>query len=170
MIKMFTGLDDQLFRKYISVVSKNPENLKSLDVDTRVMAISQKAIRRASRIENMEGDTIGLSITRGCVFEDSFRAIMREKPCGLVQKQFEVKFRNEEGIDQSGLTREWYSCISKELFTPRNGLFKVTFKKYLLLPSTTAHLVPDYLSVFKFAGKITAKVTSFIQLFILTII
>lgn len=55
------------------------------------------------------------------------------------------------------MTREWYSCLSKELFSPRNGLFKITAKKYFILPSATSYLVPDHLKIFKFIGSITAK-------------
>lgn len=34
-----------------------------------------------------------------------------------------VEFVDEEGIDQGGLTREWFVLISKEIFNPDHALF-----------------------------------------------
>ncbi|KAL4469176.1 hypothetical protein ABPG72_008916 [Tetrahymena utriculariae] len=157
VIKLFVGMDNQLFQKYIRVVSKDPQNLRSLDLDTRLYAIHQKAVKRAQKEDECSMEIITLKVDRKCVFEDTFRTIMRQKPHQLIQKQFEVKFRKEDGIDQSGLTREWYSCISKELFDPRKGLFRVASNRYIAYPSTTSYLVPDHITLFKFSGQIIAK-------------
>ncbi|KAL4431858.1 hypothetical protein ABPG74_012670 [Tetrahymena malaccensis] len=157
IIKLFVGMDNQLFQKYIRVVSKDPQNLRSLDLDTRLYAIHQKAVKRAQKEQDCTMEIITLNVDRKCVFEDTFKTIMRQKPHQLIQKQFEVKFRKEDGIDQSGLTREWYSCISKELFDPRKGLFKVASNRYIVSPSTTSYLVPDHITLFKFSGQIIAK-------------
>ncbi|EAR83836.2 HECT domain ubiquitin transferase (macronuclear) [Tetrahymena thermophila SB210] len=157
IIKLFVGMDNQLFQKYIRVVSKDPQNLRSLDLDTRLYAIHQKAVKRAQKEQDCTMEIITLKVDRKCVFEDTFKTIMRQKPHQLIQKQFEVKFRKEDGIDQSGLTREWYSCISKELFDPRKGLFRVSSNKYIVYPSTTSYLVPDHITLFKFSGQIIAK-------------
>lgn len=67
-------------------MSKDPKNLKSLDVDTRIMTIAAKAIRDANKNDDEDlGDLIPMKINRKCVFEDSFRVIMRLTSRKLVQ-------------------------------------------------------------------------------------
>lgn len=34
-----------------------------------------------------------------------------------------VQFIGEEGMDAGGLTREWYSLLSREMFNPNYALF-----------------------------------------------
>jgi len=99
IIRLFVGMNDQLFQKYVSVVSRDPQNLKSLDLETRILAIQAKALKKAEAIQDCRGDVISLKVDRKCVFEDAFRTIVRLKPHELLQKQFSVKFRKEEGID-----------------------------------------------------------------------
>ncbi|EGR27757.1 ubiquitin- hect domain protein, putative [Ichthyophthirius multifiliis] len=160
LIKLFVGLSDQLFQKYIRVVQKNPQILHHLDLETRILAISIKAIRRAKKRSEKKDfylENINLKINRKCVFENSFQKILTQTANQIIQKQFEVKFKNEEGIDQSGLTKEWYSCIVKEIFNPNNALFKLGQKKLMHFPNPLSYLVPDNITIFKFTGIIIAK-------------
>ena len=39
---------------------------------------------------------------------------------------FEIKYSNEAGIDQGGLRREWFTLVSRELFSEKSGLFKIS--------------------------------------------
>jgi len=40
--------------------------------------------------------------------------------------QFEFYFKDEEGIDAGGLTREAFELAAKEIFNPNFGLFMAT--------------------------------------------
>jgi len=34
-----------------------------------------------------------------------------------------VSFKEEQGVDEGGLTKEWFTLISQQLFNPLYGLF-----------------------------------------------
>lgn len=40
------------------------------------------------------------------------------------KRGLEVNFENEEGIDASGLSREWYDIVCKEILEENVGLWK----------------------------------------------
>ncbi len=68
-----------------------------------------------------------------------------------------IEFINEEGMDAGGITREWFSVVTYELFNPAIGMFTQTWdgsNKYK--PDTPADSVHP-LSFFRFAGLILAK-------------
>lgn len=53
-------------------------------------------------------------------------------------KKLRIEFENEEGSDYGGLTSEWLSLISDEVFNPNYALFTLSanvffIKKYFLL-------------------------------------
>ena len=35
-----------------------------------------------------------------------------------------IEFEGEVGLDYGGLAREWFYCLSKEMFNPYYGLFE----------------------------------------------
>jgi hypothetical protein len=62
-----------------------------------------------------------LSIRREHVIEDTLEQI-KQKLTDL-KKPLKVKFMNEEGVDQGGVTKEFCQLIVHELFRPEMGLF-----------------------------------------------
>mmetsp|Transcript_3939 Transcript_3939/g.607 ORF Transcript_3939/g.607 Transcript_3939/m.607 type:complete len:80 (+) Transcript_3939:19-258(+) len=68
-----------------------------------------------------------------------------------------IRFPNEEGIDAGGLTNEWLTMLTKEVFSPEYGLFTLANNGRSIQPSPFAHLVPDYLIHFRFLGRLVAK-------------
>lgn len=128
LMKIFLPLDEGIVHLYINIISKKQENLKHLDLDTRIMAIREKALKKASKIEE-SSDTMYVRVNRKCVFDGSFKSLCKFQPHQILQGEFEVKFLKEEGIDSRGLTREWFSCLSKEIFDPKRGLFKLSGNK-----------------------------------------
>ena len=67
-------------------------------------------------------DDIRLNIRRTEVFMDSFSQLKVRKPEEMHRK-LRVQFAGEEGVDAGGLTREWYSILSREVFNPNYALF-----------------------------------------------
>jgi E3 ubiquitin-protein ligase HUWE1 len=63
-----------------------------------------------------------LNVRRQYVFEDSFHAIQRKSGQEFKYAKLNVKFTNEDGIDATGLTREWYSVLAKQIFDPNFGM------------------------------------------------
>lgn len=68
-----------------------------------------------------------------------------------------IKFHNELGSDAGGLTREYYSIITKTLFDPRTGLFKLTADGTSVFLNPRAKLIPHYLLYLELSGLMLAK-------------
>jgi E3 ubiquitin-protein ligase HUWE1 len=69
-----------------------------------------------------------LNVRRQYVFEDSFHAIQRKSGEEFKYAKLNVKFTNEDGIDATGLTREWYSVLAKQIFDPNFGMSTLSAK------------------------------------------
>ncbi|CAD2088837.1 E3 ubiquitin-protein ligase, putative [Plasmodium vinckei brucechwatti] len=102
-------------------------------------------------------EPIKLNIRREKVFTDSYYQL-RNKSGNDLKGKLVVTFKNEEGVDAGGLTREWYSILAKEIFNPNYALFcregeKCEFNH----PNPLSYINPDHLHFFKFVGKFIAK-------------
>ena len=64
-----------------------------------------------------------LEVSRGEVFEDSYRQIVKMRPKDM-RKRLMVKFQGEEGLDYGGVAREWLYLLSHEMLNPYYGLFQ----------------------------------------------
>ena len=74
-------------------------------------------------------------------------------------KLFVIEFEGENGIDQGGLGREWFSLVTKEIFAMDNKLFvNVEEGSPAMMPNP--HPPPDVRTkqMFKFAGKLVGKI------------
>jgi E3 ubiquitin ligase SMURF1/2 len=74
----------------------------------------------------------------------------------LEEEEFKINFDDEPGLDNGGLTKEWLSLVTSELFSPAFGLFAVTSEGLLELSATVFHH-PDTALINKhldFVGKI----------------
>lgn len=93
-------------------------------------------------------------VRRSNIVEDTFKEFQNHKPEELLWK-FNVYFIGEYGIDAGGLTREWFSCLIKELFNPDFGLFiKCGNESYF--PSSLSYINSNHINYFKFTGQIIA--------------
>lgn len=79
------------------------------------------------------------------------------KPAELTLDDFKIEFDNEEGVDAGGLKREWLSLLSKEIFDPEFGLFKLSANSISYQPSSLSYIIPDHLIHFRMIGRIIAK-------------
>lgn len=53
-------------------------------------------------------------------FLTSFTGI---RPSNLIEEDIDISFKDEEGIDAGGVSREFYSLIFKDLVDPSKGFF-----------------------------------------------
>jgi len=51
LVKIYVRLNEKLVSKFIKVIFKQKENLKSLDLYIRVIALREKALKRAEKAE-----------------------------------------------------------------------------------------------------------------------
>jgi E3 ubiquitin-protein ligase HUWE1 len=68
-----------------------------------------------------------------------------------------ITFKNEEGVDAGGLTREFFAILAKEMFNPNYALFTSTEDGCTFQPNPNSSINPDHLSYFRFVGRIVGK-------------
>lgn len=112
-------------------------------------AIRLGVVQRVARAKLIH--RLAIRVRREHVFEDSFTQLS-ERRCGLVH----VKFVGERGVDASGLTREWFTLVTRALTDPNYALFKETLSKTSLQPNPASGVNPHHLAYFEFAGKVCA--------------
>jgi hypothetical protein len=70
-----------------------------------------------------EGSYVKIIVTRDNLVLDSLRAITSLSPDDM-RRNWKISFLNEPAIDEEGVTREWFHCLTERLFDPRFGLFQ----------------------------------------------
>ena len=75
--------------------------------------------------------------------------------------KLQIEFKNEEGYDAGGVTREWFLSLSKLIFDPIYALFIPSAAGVTYQPSPQSYVNPDHCNFFKFIGRIIGKVFFF---------
>ena len=70
-----------------------------------------------------------------------------------------LPFTNLVSNSLGGLTREFFTLISSELFDPNKGLFKLSGNGLSIQPAPDSMIVPNDLKLFELAGIVVAKVS-----------
>lgn len=107
-------------------------------------------IRKAKEMENKY--CIYFNVKRSNIIQDTFEAFSKYETYDLLSS-FNVHFVDEYGVDAGGLTREWFSCLIKELFNPGFGLF-IKSGKESYFPNSMSYINTNHIDFFEFAGKI----------------
>ena len=63
-----------------------------------------------------------MGVRRNKVFDDSFEQL-KDIPIKSWLNKFTIEFHEEEGVDEGGLTKEWFELISHGIFDERYALF-----------------------------------------------
>jgi hypothetical protein len=122
----------------------------------RIFFKSQLHKRTQEREQHLA--TLNINIRRVHVFEDSFHAVMAKTGEDFRYARLNVKFHGEEGVDAGGVTREWFSVLSRAMFNPDYVLFKTSAgDKITYQPNRLSFVNPDHLSYFRFIGRVIAK-------------
>ena len=97
----------------------------------RLIEFENKRAYFKSQIQREHADRAHNHTIRICVrrpphlLEDSFRQLHRRSSEEL-KGRLTVQFQGEEGIDAGGVTREWYTVLSREMFNVENALWATT--------------------------------------------
>ncbi len=118
---------------------------------TQVRRLRQQASRRHGSLR--------LSIRRKYVFEDAYHQL-RLRNADEMRGRLHITFRNEEGVDAGGLSREFFGILAKEIFNPNYALFTSTEDGCTFQPNPNSSINPDNLSYFRFVGRIVGKAVS----------
>ncbi|CBZ50106.1 putative ubiquitin-transferase domain containing protein [Neospora caninum Liverpool] len=63
-----------------------------------------------------------LRVHRGALLDDAVEALQKANPRQLL-RPLKIVFEGEEGVDEGGLKREFFSLLTPELLSPERGLF-----------------------------------------------
>ncbi len=112
------------------------------------------------------GQRLNLEIDRSHLIASTFNSFCHLNPKNLILG-IRVHFENERGSDGGGLSAEFYTIVTKELFDPRAGLFIQTPNETSLQINPFSNLVPNHLDLFELCGIILAKVQKNYKFYIL---
>jgi len=90
-------------------------------------------MRPAQRL--FQSDYLVLDVRRTHLIEDALLAL-QQQPRENLKKPLRVKFRNEEGIDQGGVRKEFFQLITAELFDPKFGMFQEISNNWWFSPNS----------------------------------
>lgn len=99
--------------------------------------------------------TTNIDVHRSSVLTDSYEQLHNLSRSSWLS-HFNVHFINERGIDAGGLTKEWFTLITKEIFNPNYALFIQT-NNNSYQPNPLSGINYDHLNYFEFFGKIVAR-------------
>jgi len=126
------------FRSFMANGNLVPTSYKQRVLQAENVAKQQQEVRRnvADEITNggLGGIWIGgvvpastvffmIEVRRSHLLEDTIRQLQSADPRHL-RKPLKVKFANEEGVDEGGVTKEYFRLLSEQLFTPDFGMFR----------------------------------------------
>ncbi|ODN73426.1 hypothetical protein L202_07951 [Cryptococcus amylolentus CBS 6039] len=136
-----------------SLLIRNP---RVLEFDNKRTWFFQKLKKKKSSI--VPAGPLHLNVRRQYVFEDSFSALQRWSGEELKYGKLSVKFRQEDGVDAGGVTREWYSVLAQQIFDPNFALFEpCAADQQTYQPNKMSWINDVHLSYFKFVGRVIGK-------------
>lgn len=142
----------KLLRGPFAVLTNDP---RVLDFDNK-QAYLQRQL--AAENESLNRYEMTLSIHRDRVFMDTYEAYLELDTEQLKGALIQIKFEGEDGVDAGGLSREWYSVLSKQIFNSDYALFvPVEAGSTIYQPNRASWVNPNHLQFFEFVGRVIGK-------------
>ena len=114
-------------------------------------------LRRRFRPRGTRG-TWHMHLRRADIIEGMFHHMMRTSPDTFRRAKMHVEFEGEEGVDAGGVTRDFFSHASKQLFNPDYALFShADADRTTLQPNRHSFINPNHLSYFELVGRFVGK-------------
>lgn len=131
------------------------QNPKVLEFDNKCSYFNQQLRKNKNKHKS---ESISVEVRRKFVFEDSYHQLSNKSGDAIKYGKLSIKFKNEEGVDAGGVTREWFSVLSQQMFNPDYALFRPSaVDKVTYQPNRLSYFNPNHLSYFNFVGKIIGK-------------
>ena len=151
LVRNNPGLLDKGLRALVQV----PRCRMLLDFDVKRHWFKTQ-VRRLRQHASRRHGSLRLHIRRKHVFEDAYHQL-RLRNADEMRGRLHITFRNEEGVDAGGLSREFFGILAKEIFNPNYALFTSTEDGCTFQPNPNSNINPDHLSYFRFVGRIVGK-------------
>ena len=144
-----------LLEKGLRAMVQVPRCRAFLDFDVKRQWFKAQ-IRRLRQQASRRHGSLRLGIRRKHVFEDAYHQL-RLRNADEMRGRLHITFRDEEGVDAGGLSREFFGILAKEMFNPNYALFTSTEDGCTFQPNPNSSINPDHLSYFRFVGRIVGK-------------
>mmetsp|Transcript_14088 Transcript_14088/g.20124 ORF Transcript_14088/g.20124 Transcript_14088/m.20124 type:complete len:3340 (-) Transcript_14088:211-10230(-) len=151
LLRSNASLLDKGFRALIHI----PQCRPFLDFDVKRQWFKSQVKRLRQNASRRHGN-LRLTIRRQNVFEDAYHQL-RLRNADELRGRLHITFRNEEGVDAGGLSREFFGILAKEMFDPNYALFTSTEDGCTFQPNQRSDINPDHLTYFRFVGRIVGK-------------
>uniref|UniRef100_K1P6J8 E3 ubiquitin-protein ligase HACE1 n=1 Tax=Magallana gigas TaxID=29159 RepID=K1P6J8_MAGGI len=102
-------------------------------------------------IHSPPDDNDVLVINRERMFHSSCEGLIKQ-PLEKLKKGLAIRFQGEEGMG-SGVVREWFDVLSREILNPDYALFTQSADGCTFQPNSNSAINPDHLNYFRFAGQ-----------------
>jgi hypothetical protein len=135
----------------IEITDQEISSIKDENMNERLNFLKTKIEEQPS------GKTILLEIHRDNAFNDSFEVLNKQLSGNNKYSRMDIKFIGEEGIDAGGLTKEYFSIVSKELIDPNKNLFYSYDNNNTFQPNFFSKNTENYIEQFKFIGRLVGK-------------
>jgi len=103
----------------------------------------------------------GMEIRREFLLEDAFAKLYGKGGEGMKDRlriQFvDTNYIIEEGVDGGGLTKEFITKVTEQIFDPHFAFFTETTDHKIYPNYLSAHSHPNYLALFDFFGMVVGK-------------
>ncbi len=86
-----------------------------------------------------------IEVSREAMLADSFSQLRNITPRQLLKGKFDVSFAEEDGVDAGGLTREWLTVLTREIFKPSFALFSPSSDGVTFQPNAHSSANPSHL-------------------------
>ncbi|CDW84627.1 ubiquitin hect domain family protein [Stylonychia lemnae] len=152
IINSFIRANQQVLNDSLrNVIMKVPQ---LLDFDNkRLLFRGQiKKIQRKFRLKYID-----IQVRRDKVFDDSFEQL-RFLGIDRWKGKLNVEFADEQGIDEGGLTKEWFILLSQQIFNTDYAFFLPSNAGSSYYPNPKSNIQADnYIQIFRFVGHVVGK-------------
>lgn len=100
-----------------------------------------------------------IEVHRTNLFHESYNQLMGRTPREL-EGRTKVIFVDEPAEDAGGVKKEWFLCVSREIFDASYALFEPSSSGNTYHPNPKSYVNPEHLNYFKFIGRFAAKALS----------
>lgn len=140
-------INDEKCIEKLKFLSDFPE---LLCFEKRLAHFQNKMKKRITKDEYLD-----VNVNRSTVLVDSYEQLYRKTREEWLCK-LRISFKGEKGVDMGGLTKEWFSLVTKEIFNPNFALFNLS-ENQTYQPNPLSGINADHIGYFRFIGKVIAR-------------